>query len=236
MNSRTRIILKKSVRDFINTGRPITSEYLYETYDFGIKPAMIRRELSILDDSGYLEQIHTSGGRLPTNKAYKYFVSSVLKKDDLLSDFLDDSVDILETLISGEINTFTRNLSNQLKSLSVLYEIEKQLVHDSGLENLFREIEWEDKSDLLEIIRDLELLPNKLKKSKLINKRGCWHKVFIGKSPITKSDRLSMVVSKIKTKNGDQVVMVIGPRRMDYEKALGILKSLENLIEKNERR
>ncbi|MEX2410223.1 MAG: hypothetical protein WD607_02425, partial [Candidatus Paceibacterota bacterium] len=82
MDPRTELILQKCIKDFIDTGRPITSDYLYENYEFGIKPAMIRRELSILDEEGYLEQIHTSGGRFPTNKAYQYFVNKVLEKEE----------------------------------------------------------------------------------------------------------------------------------------------------------
>ena len=53
MNERTQSILYTSVHDFIREGRPITSEYLFEEYDFGIKPAMIRWELSYLNENAW---------------------------------------------------------------------------------------------------------------------------------------------------------------------------------------
>lgn len=52
MRERTKEILEAGVRQFIKTGLPITSERLFEEYDFGIKPAMIRCELNALDEEG----------------------------------------------------------------------------------------------------------------------------------------------------------------------------------------
>ena len=52
MRDRTRTILEAGIMEFIRTGLPITSERLFEEYDFGIKPAMIRCELNALDDDG----------------------------------------------------------------------------------------------------------------------------------------------------------------------------------------
>ena len=80
MRDRTQSILEASVREFIKTGKPITSEILYDVYDFGIKPAMIRLELGDLSSDGFFYQTHPSGGRYPTDKAYKYFVDSIIEK------------------------------------------------------------------------------------------------------------------------------------------------------------
>ncbi|MEA2113612.1 MAG: heat-inducible transcription repressor HrcA, partial [Patescibacteria group bacterium] len=66
MTSRRKLILKISIDDFISNAHLITSGYLYNKYDFGIKPAMIRRELNELDKEKFLYQAHPSGGRVPT--------------------------------------------------------------------------------------------------------------------------------------------------------------------------
>ena len=79
LKERTLDILEASVRDFIETGNPVTSERLYRKYDFGIKPAMIRWELHDLAKQNYLCQNHPSGGRIPSDKAYKFFVEEIRK-------------------------------------------------------------------------------------------------------------------------------------------------------------
>ena len=56
MTERAQAILEAAVRDFVKTGQPVTSERLYETNDFGIKPAMIRWELSDLADADYFSK------------------------------------------------------------------------------------------------------------------------------------------------------------------------------------
>ncbi|MEK7465340.1 MAG: hypothetical protein AAB631_01025 [Patescibacteria group bacterium] len=81
MKERTEYILETAVEDFIHTGFPVTSEILYENHVFGIKPAMIRLELSALSDDGFLFQRHPSGGRFPTNKAYQFFVERLLGRE-----------------------------------------------------------------------------------------------------------------------------------------------------------
>ena len=67
MTDRTAQILEAAIQEFINTGEPVSSGLLYDRYDFGIKPAMIRLELDELEDGGYLEQPHHSAGRVPTD-------------------------------------------------------------------------------------------------------------------------------------------------------------------------
>ena len=69
MEERRKQIFEAAIEDFIETGHPITSGRLYEQYNFGIKPAMIRRELAALDRDKYLIQTHPSWGITPTNQA-----------------------------------------------------------------------------------------------------------------------------------------------------------------------
>ena len=137
MKPRTKLILKTSIEDFIETGRPITSKYLYERYDFGVRPAMIRRELHVLDETGYLAQTHPSGGRVPTDKAYRLFVKSLLNHNVEGGLPLEESLELMEDFIAGRIQRFTRELATYLKLLSVVYEPKETTVYNSGLQILF---------------------------------------------------------------------------------------------------
>ena len=78
MNLRSKSILEAAVKEYIRSGEPVSSKELAGKYDFGIKWAAIRRELGILTKEGFLDQRHTSGGRVPTDKGYQFFVANTL--------------------------------------------------------------------------------------------------------------------------------------------------------------
>jgi len=77
MRERSTQILEAAVREFIRSGRPVSSRELAKRGLFGVSPATIRAELSRLTRDGYLDQLHTSGGRVPTDKGYELFVERV---------------------------------------------------------------------------------------------------------------------------------------------------------------
>ena len=66
-------ILQAVIQGFIDTKEPVSSGWLYNKYDFGIKPAMIRLELDALTQGGYLEQPYHSAGRVPSDAGYEAF-------------------------------------------------------------------------------------------------------------------------------------------------------------------
>ena len=61
-------ILEAIINDYINTGEPVGSRTIAKRYDLGVGSATIRNEMSDLEDMGYLEQPHTSAGRVPSSK------------------------------------------------------------------------------------------------------------------------------------------------------------------------
>jgi heat-inducible transcriptional repressor len=62
------------VRNFIQTADPVGSRTISKRFDFGLSPATIRNVMADLEDLGFLEQPHTSAGRVPTDKAYRRYV------------------------------------------------------------------------------------------------------------------------------------------------------------------
>ncbi|MSU54276.1 MAG: hypothetical protein EXS48_00345 [Candidatus Staskawiczbacteria bacterium] len=74
LSERQEIILHNLIRGYIKSAEPISSSLLKERLNFDISPATIRNELQELTELGYVMQPHTSAGRVPTNKGYKYFV------------------------------------------------------------------------------------------------------------------------------------------------------------------
>jgi len=76
-------ILQAIVGDFIRTAEPIGSRTLSKKYDMGISPATIRNEMSDLEELGFLSHPHTSAGRVPSDKAYRLYVNSLMEKRTL---------------------------------------------------------------------------------------------------------------------------------------------------------
>ncbi|MBM3223315.1 MAG: heat-inducible transcription repressor HrcA [Candidatus Tectomicrobia bacterium] len=83
LDERTRNILMAVIHSFIHTGEPVGSRTLSKRFDFGLSPATIRNIMSDLEDMGFLEQPHTSAGRMPTDHGYRFYVDHLHSLDTL---------------------------------------------------------------------------------------------------------------------------------------------------------
>ena len=83
LNDRKLKILQAVVADFINSAEPIGSRTLSKRDDIDVSPATIRNEMSDLEEMGYLTHPHTSAGRVPSDKAYRLYVNTLMKKKNL---------------------------------------------------------------------------------------------------------------------------------------------------------
>lgn len=116
LSDRKKSLLLGAVESYIENALPITSEKVQSNLFTSLSSATLRNELSTLEELGYLKQLHTSSGRVPTTKAYRYYVNnlissksfdkkmlkSVKKKFEDRSSFLLDTIDCLAKKI-GEI-------------------------------------------------------------------------------------------------------------------------------------
>lgn len=83
LTERQEQILRLLVRSYVETGTPVGSKKLVEDYDLSYSPATVRNELALLDEFGYLSQMHTSAGRIPTELGYRYFVQRLIGEFEL---------------------------------------------------------------------------------------------------------------------------------------------------------
>lgn len=72
--SRRMLVLRAVVEDYIRSQEPVGSTTLTRDHDLGVSSATVRNDMAALEDEGYLIQPHTSAGRVPTEKGYRYFV------------------------------------------------------------------------------------------------------------------------------------------------------------------
>ncbi|OMC69036.1 MULTISPECIES: heat-inducible transcriptional repressor HrcA [unclassified Paenibacillus] len=78
LTERQRLILNAIVDDYIRSAEPVGSRSISKRGDVGYSPATIRNEMADLEDMGYLEQPHTSAGRIPSHKGYRYYVDHLV--------------------------------------------------------------------------------------------------------------------------------------------------------------
>lgn len=83
MGERKKLILQAITDDYIRTAEPIGSRTIARKYNLGISPATIRNEMADLEESGYLQQPHTSAGRVPSSKGYRFYVDSLMEVKEL---------------------------------------------------------------------------------------------------------------------------------------------------------
>ncbi len=86
LSQRCQTILRLIVREHIRRAAPVSSKIISERYNLGVSPATIRNEMAILEEKGYLTHPHTSAGRVPTEKGYRYFVEKLMGESHLSSD------------------------------------------------------------------------------------------------------------------------------------------------------
>jgi heat-inducible transcriptional repressor len=83
MDERKIKILQAIINDYINTAEPVGSRTIAKKYGLGLSSATIRNEMADLEDMGYLEQLHSSSGRKPSDKGYRLYVDKLMQIPEL---------------------------------------------------------------------------------------------------------------------------------------------------------
>ena len=78
LDDRKKLVLKAIVDDYIESAEPVGSRTLARKHDLGVSPATIRNEMADLEMLGYLEHLHTSSGRIPSSKGYRFYVDGLI--------------------------------------------------------------------------------------------------------------------------------------------------------------
>jgi heat-inducible transcriptional repressor len=119
IGKREREVLTAIVETFISTGEPVGSRTLSRSNREGLSPASIRNVMADLSDAGYLEQMHTSSGRIPTPEAYRYYVEQISgtaklapQDESMISDSLAGVTDVQEFMerTSHVLSLISRNV------------------------------------------------------------------------------------------------------------------------------
>ena len=116
LNDRKIKILEAIINDYIETGEPIGSRTIAKKYDLGISSATIRNEMSDLEDLGLVTQLHTSSGRIPSDKGYRLYVDNLMSHRELT----EEETNFLQNVVINNINHMDYLMEQTAKALSML--------------------------------------------------------------------------------------------------------------------
>ena len=108
ISDRKRLILKAVVEDYVETAEPVSSKGLLGRLSLGVSSATVRNEMSELEQLGFLEQPHTSAGRVPTDRGYRLYVNELMGRKGLCS---EETKVIEENLLVTDASKLTSQIT-----------------------------------------------------------------------------------------------------------------------------
>jgi heat-inducible transcriptional repressor len=233
MTERQEAILRSIVEQYAEVASPVGSSLLAKVFD--VSSATIRAEMAELEKLGYIEQPHTSAGRVPTDKGYRYYVNHVAEAEVPKAETTRAEKALAARASSGGVpERVIRNTVDTLVELTHnlgLATIGNQL-YMSGLSNLFGQPEFMHPGQVQEVARLLDNLEPWLREAAPNEALS----VYIGaENPIGRNSGCSLIISKFRSPFSDRsFIGVLGPTRQSYRDVMSLVehagKSLEETM------
>ena len=117
LDERKKKILQAVIDEYIQSAEPVSSGSIAGKYSLNYSSATIRNEMADLEKAGYLEKTHTSSGRIPSEKGYRYYVDELMKDDDISLEEIKYISSKLETKVN-EIEELTKIAANTISEVT----------------------------------------------------------------------------------------------------------------------
>ncbi len=232
MTERQAHILAAIVEQYAEVASPVGSVMLGKIFD--VSSATIRAEMSRLEEMGYIMQPHTSAGRIPTDKGYRFYVNQLTAADN---NAVDRTARAMDTRLSqaGRPEFAIRSAVDMLAELTHnvgLATIGDQL-YLSGFSRLFMRPEFLQAigpvHEVAQLLDNLEPWLREAAPNKPLS-------VYIGReNPIGKESGCSLIISRFHSPFSDHsYIGVLGPTRQSYRQVMGLVahagQSLEEVL------
>lgn len=232
MTPRQEKILAAIVEQYAEVASPVGSSLLAKLFD--VSSATIRSEMAALERQGYIKQPHTSAGRIPTDKGYRFYVNNLSPAEDKPAEGRGERALQARASSGGHPERTIRNTVDTLVELTHnlgLATIGPQL-YMSGLSNLFGQPEFMHPGQVQEVARLLDNLEPWLQETAPNEPLS----VYIGReNPIGRSAGASLIISRFRSPFSDRsYIGVLGPTRQSYKEVMALVgragKALEETL------
>jgi len=234
MTERQREILAAIIEQHAEIAAPIGSVMLAKL--FGVSSATIRSEMVKLEEMGFIEQPHTSAGRVPTDAGYRYYVNSLNEAhaNEAQPLLMDRSTKAIEARVNTHGDRADRAIRSAVDSLVELTQnlgiatIGDEL-YMSGIGNLFSQPEFLQGNHTQAVARLLDNLEPWLREAAPNEPLN----VYIGsENPIGKSSGATLIISRFRSPYSDHsYIGVIGPTRQSYAKVMRLVRHAGAMLE-----
>lgn len=242
MNHRHEQLLDFIIKEYVKTAKAVPSALVAKKAGFDLSPATLRNEMYDLEEEGYLEQLHTSGGRVPTDKAYRYFVNKLMGDKEELEPASDEKKQIKQAINSKddphEINkSVARILSHLSDNIVITKILDDSDFFKVGLSSLFESPEFREMNRIFEVTNffdSFDSLFDKIERHFFSQLEEEEFNIFIGdENPLNQIRDETMIF--VKYHLPDDLIgslTMIGPKRMDYERNIALIKYIMKELNK----
>jgi heat-inducible transcriptional repressor len=230
MTDRQIAILSAIIEQYAEVAVPVGSVMLAKL--FGVSSATIRSEMSRLEEMGLIMQPHTSAGRIPTDKGYRYYVNTLTESNDV--PFVDRSARAIDARVSTHGNRADRAIRSAVDSLvDLTHNLGLATIGDelylNGIGNLFSQPEFMSNTHTQSVARLLDNLEPWLREASPNEPLS----VYIGaENPIGKTSGASLIISRFRSPYSDRsYIGVLGPTRQSYGKVMRLVRHAGAMLE-----
>lgn len=222
MTERQQKILSAIIEQYAEVASPVGSSLLARV--FNVSSATIRAEMAELERLGFITQPHTSAGRVPTDRGYRYYVNSISNLSETPSERRAEKALAARVQHAGAPERMIRNAVDTLVELTHnlgLATIGNQL-YISGLSNLFGQPEFINGMQVQQVARLLDNLEPWLQEAAPNEPLS----VYIGQeNPIGRAAGCSLIISRFRSNFSDHsYIGTLGPTRQSYRDVMALVK------------
>lgn len=230
ITERQKQILDKLIEEYISSASPVSSQSFEKKYNFGFSPATIRNEMHKLTEAGYISQPHTSAGRVPTDKGYRFYVNNLLKEkregqiksefNGLLKEGVGDEIKLLQFI--------AKDLAKASSVLAFSFNSDEKIFWKEGWGGISKEPEFKEGELLESFTSFLEEFERDIENFQLESDL----EIFIGKeSPFRNSQEFSIIISQCNFPRKEKGLLgIIGPKRMAYKENINSINNLTEIL------
>lgn len=225
-------LLNFIIKEYVKTAKPIGSALVAKRSGFDLSPATLRNEMNELEKAGYLSQLHTSGGRVPTDKAYRYFVNNLIQDEDF--ELAANEKRKINTAVNSteDPRRLNKNIARVLSDLSDSVIITKILdesdFYKVGLASLVEFPEFREMERIFEMANlfdRFESMFSRIEKYFFSQLEDEFNILIGSENPLNHIRNETMILAKYSLPDGLRgSLTMIGPTRMDYERNIGLIK------------
>lgn len=231
LEQRKSALLSAIIKEHVQTADSVGSKAIVDKYQFKVSPATVRNEMADLEKEGFIYQPHTSAGRIPTEKGWKFYIDNYMKDVNLTTQqqgVLDKALAEHGLTYEGAVKNVAKNLAD-LSRDAVFVGFSKDDFYYTGLSQLFQHREFESVDLVRHISEVVDHLDEVIKK--LFDEDIQGTQVLIGKeNPF--GIECGTIVSRYQNGEQDGLFGILGPMRMDYDNNVALVKYVNNIISK----